>query len=993
MVVSYMRRLLVILSFILMFIFLFSCDDITSNDEYKVNLITPHGKVTLCKYTKGSEYILDAPVLTQEESSLYTFVGWYDNEECLGEDIKYISSTSSGDLTFYAKFITNSINSNNISLLLSSMTNYKYRVRTYFEGEFRGFEETVEYVDKDIFYKFSCDDITYNEYIDYHAGISYLVVEENGEYKTAPVTEEISKYYLIDASIVDISNLNDVTFNQEDNTFSTTDTNAFNKLFFLSNIVGCFFKSLSITVIDSQVSSMIVNIGSEDFCSFRYEFEYYDYNEASFTIPSATLFDDLYSKFTDVINGNDNEIYSVMGSVIGYVGNNFYVSDGKNGLYIYAGKEETSFKIGDVISITGTKDTYKGLVELKDIQQMTFLFASDAINSVLLDSFYNVKDYVSMNVSINSCYIEEVLTSFDSSSNSDASFLVSDGLNTIKVFISKHISTEAKNSWYEVLNNSKKGNKIKISNSVVSVFNDYQITLTESTVLEKVYDTGDEVKLASISVYPNEIKVDNGSSLDYAISLIKVSKNYTDDHHEDANYNEFSYTCDDYNPYIPNNYVVSIFIDNVSEQLLVTVNHEVRDAFIPSLKDVTKIEDIAQNHKYVRGIKSTGTQKLLIIPVCFTDYPAPTDFKENIELAFFGTEEDTGWESVQSFYKKSSYGKLNITGTVLESFQTNEPSTYFENLSTDPVDSEEEIIVRAFEYYDSSVDFSDYDCDKDGFVDSVIIIYSTPRQVSMSNTLWKAFVSFICYKDICYDNTSVCFSMFASYTYMFDKTRAKKELKRNTEVYIHETGHLLGLEDYYDNNLSTGSDGGLGQSDMMDHNVGDHNAFTKMMLGWACPYVVTGVNTSITLNPFTSSGDCIIIPKLWKDSFFAEYYLIDFYTPDGLYEYSLGNEGIFTISGVRIYHVIATLNPQKELDDKNSIFQYNNQTSSNMLITLIQADRGTPSEIALSPSTNSDLFTTGQKLDNPYWYDGTKTNFKISITSIDDKAIINIDFM
>ena len=35
--------------------------------------------------------------------------------------------------------------------------------------------------------------------------------------------------------------------------------------------------------------------------------------------------------------------------------------------------------------------------------------------------------------------------------------------------------------------------------------------------------------------------------------------------------------------------------------------------------------------------------------------------KENIEQTFFGASDETGWESVSSFYKKSSYNKLNLS--------------------------------------------------------------------------------------------------------------------------------------------------------------------------------------------------------------------------------------------------------------------------------------------------------------------------------------------
>ena len=46
---------------------------------------------------------------------------------------------------------------------------------------------------------------------------------------------------------------------------------------------------------------------------------------------------------------------------------------------------------------------------------------------------------------------------------------------------------------------------------------------------------------------------------------------------------------------------------------------------------------------------------------------------------------------------------------------------------------------------------------------------------------------------------------------------------------------------------------------MMDHNVGDHNAYSKSVLGWNDPVVVTGP-TTVTVKSFTKTGECIIVP-------------------------------------------------------------------------------------------------------------------------------------
>jgi hypothetical protein len=103
----------------------------------------------------------------------------------------------------------------------------------------------------------------------------------------------------------------------------------------------------------------------------------------------------------------------------------------------------------------------------------------------------------------------------------------------------------------------------------------------------------------------------------------------------------------------------------------------------------------------------------------------------------------------------------------------------------------------------------------------------------------------------------------------------------NAVTYIHETGHLLGLDDYYDYNEGEGSDKGLGGADMMDYNIGDHNVYSKLMLGWVTPTVVTSTQ-EITISSSTESGQFIMILLDYDGTYFSEYLLIDLYTNEGV---------------------------------------------------------------------------------------------------------------
>ena len=65
-----------------------------------------------------------------------------------------------------------------------------------------------------------------------------------------------------------------------------------------------------------------------------------------------------------------------------------------------------------------------------------------------------------------------------------------------------------------------------------------------------------------------------------------------------------------------------------------------------------------------RYLPSVGKSKILVIPIQTSDDKFTQKELKLIQDGFFGTEGETGWESVASYYEKSSYGKLSISGEV-----------------------------------------------------------------------------------------------------------------------------------------------------------------------------------------------------------------------------------------------------------------------------------------------------------------------------------------
>ena len=424
----------------------------------------------------------------------------------------------------------------------------------------------------------------------------------------------------------------------------------------------------------------------------------------------------------------------------------------------------------------------------------------------------------------------------------------------------------------------------------------------------------------------------------------------------------------------------------------------------------------------------TGNTKMLVIPVNFEGENlkykqnagllsggyATTSSRSDTDLynAFFGDSSDTGWESVSSYYYKSSYGKLNITGEVTPAY-TVDCSIYdllSGNVGGSLNDPTYYILEKAVEWVrnNSDIDLKQYDCDKDGYLDSVFLIYNVDYtdaglDKADTNDLFWAFTYWDTDTKPSLDKPKPCVYGWASKRFMDDGGFAKPD----AHTYIHETGHILGLEDYY--TYDTDDYDALGGLDMMDLNIGDHNAFSKSLLGWTNPTHVKEA-TTYTLRPFESSGDCLIIKPNWEGSFLDEYLIIEYYTPTGLNyadshsKYST-RELLYSENGIKVLHVDARLgkfvwNTTNDnttykgfttdlIDNYNSttgLYTYSDIAASNTasrssserkLVSLIDASVPLDSANRVKKgkyADNSFLFIQG----TGFGYDGKYTTFKFN---------------
>lgn len=356
---------------------------------------------------------------------------------------------------------------------------------------------------------------------------------------------------------------------------------------------------------------------------------------------------------------------------------------------------------------------------------------------------------------------------------------------------------------------------------------------------------------------------------------------------------------------------------------------------------------------------SVGDVNLLVIPVHLpgSSFNTP-EVKEDIEKVFFGKDDsDNGYMSLSEYYYESSFGKLNFQGFVTDWFDVTK-YTNIKSLDDITMGTNGTIVTEilreatewAFDTYDS-LNRKDYDQNNDGSIDGIWLVYDhynyfnqfliepDSSEGDLNETFWN-YTSWDWYGDspnldvpttsgFSWASFDQIYSAYAEYNeYDVPDFTNLDSIPLDSHTFIHETGHLLGLDDLYT------SDGRspTGRSTMMDQNIGDLDPYSKLVLGWVTPYVVYGSSEILLTQNMYDDHSVIVIPSNYeeisteienlsdeeKENYiyefnpFSEYLIVDLYSPLGLnYKDTYGNEDGYYVhgreacvasTGVRIYH-------------------------------------------------------------------------------------------
>ena len=378
------------------------------------------------------------------------------------------------------------------------------------------------------------------------------------------------------------------------------------------------------------------------------------------------------------------------------------------------------------------------------------------------------------------------------------------------------------------------------------------------------------------------------------------------------------------------------------------------------------------------GMPTEGTARVVLLRVSFPaegDEPAREFFEGDTLEALQAIVDGNGtagvypYESLNGYYQRSSYGKLSIEGEAFD-YRTKHARSYYTN-------NIQELYHEALAALDPTVDFSRFDGNDDGLIDAIYLHFAG-GDAEWGTTWWSNADKM--YSTVSYDGVSPC--KFVTLHNPSDNPEAARTI-------IHETGHVLGLPDYYSYTAMTSPSSGRTGSltfDMMDNNTGDHNGFSKWLLGWIKDDDVTRVvanssgitvtrggqtvqqadptadgssSTQIDLGAFIGDdGDTggIVVVSSADEGPFSSYYLLQYdrYVGNQSVSYTSGLDTLPIPSGFRMYRIQASLTQGgADFIQTNTFGNVNDQ-----LIELVDADMAEPHNSApfQSPSATSGHF-------------------------------------
>lgn len=310
-----------------------------------------------------------------------------------------------------------------------------------------------------------------------------------------------------------------------------------------------------------------------------------------------------------------------------------------------------------------------------------------------------------------------------------------------------------------------------------------------------------------------------------------------------------------------------------------------------------------------------GERRVLVVLMAFQDrdFYFDKDYFEDL----FNKESysyDGAQGSVYDYFNEASYGKLSLKGSIFGPYKSRYSMSYYgANLSNGNDRNPKALFLEAIENVAAETNLSVFDCNNDGYLDNIHIIYAGYGEEAgaVSDAIWAHKMGF---PDINIQGVKInCYS-------------CSSELRGNSGYGItrigpccHEIGHALGTLDFYDTDYSSGGNfEGTGKWDIMASGSWNNggitpphfNPYTKVFdFGWCdiqdledgCEYSIAPSNredNQIYRISTTSEGDFYLVENRSKEGF--DSYIYD--------------------SGLMIYHVHPNIDKTSKTNTINASY-------------------------------------------------------------------------
>jgi M6 family metalloprotease-like protein len=275
-----------------------------------------------------------------------------------------------------------------------------------------------------------------------------------------------------------------------------------------------------------------------------------------------------------------------------------------------------------------------------------------------------------------------------------------------------------------------------------------------------------------------------------------------------------------------------------------------------------------------KSAQISGTKKFLCILIGFTDKAftkTKADYENLLNQPGYATDGAMG--SVYDYYKENSYSQLNLSFTVAGPYVASHNMSYYGANNSQGIDvNPEALVTEAVKLADPTIDFTEFDNNKNGTVEGVYVVYAGYGEDAgaSSSTIWAHTASI---PPITLDGVTV--SDYA----------CSSELRGTNGTGIsrigpicHELGHILGAMDFYDSNYNTnGLYDGTGNWDIMANGAWNnngvtpahHNPYTKIFVyGWAVTQTFTSGANITLLDAEQNNNSFYIVNTATSNEFF-----------------------------------------------------------------------------------------------------------------------------